>query len=38
MRNFFKYQIRRICWVGHVAHMEEIRNAYKTGVEKPKEK
>jgi hypothetical protein len=29
---------RRIIWAGHLAHMEEIRSAYKVLVGKPQEK
>jgi hypothetical protein len=31
-------KLRRISWEGHVARMEEMRNAYKILVRKPKQK
>jgi len=29
---------RRMRWVGHVAHMDEMKNAYKVSAEKPETK
>jgi hypothetical protein len=29
------YQIREMRWTGHVAHIEELRQTYKTMVRKP---